>query len=386
MRSKNSLISFKRNNTLDFLRLISAIFVILHHSYPLTGNSSQLSVLGPIAVSTFFVISGYLVSQSWFSDPTPSIFLWKRILRIVPGLFAMAIFTITIIGPLNTSLPLSEYYLNIYTWKYLATIFIFISPTSLPGVFISNPFPIAVNGSIWTIPIEFRMYILLCIIGVIGMLKDRKVLLSIVLLSFIIYLNILFSNLFPLDLFTRALESIGIGEFLYTFISNGTPSGVPAYNIIFFIGTLFYLYEDRIKFRFLIALGAFIILLITCVLGGSYFFIALLLCLPYLVLYLGQLPIKQLCNIGGKYGDYSYGLYIYAFPIQQTIAHFIPKISPTQMFIFSLPSTFVLSFISWWLIENKALSLKKIDILKTFQYIFLHKKLERTTDDILLTK
>ena len=103
-------VNIERNNTLDFLRLISAIFVILHHSYPLTGNNSLLSVLGAIAVSTFFVISGYLVSQSWFSDPTPSRFLWKRILRIVPGLVTVVIFTIIIIGPVNTSLPVREYF------------------------------------------------------------------------------------------------------------------------------------------------------------------------------------------------------------------------------------------------------------------------------------
>jgi peptidoglycan/LPS O-acetylase OafA/YrhL len=98
---------------------------------------------------------------------------------------------------------------------------------------------------------------------------------------------------------------------------------------------------------------------------------ALLLCLPYLVLYIGQLPVKQLCNLGDKYGDYSYGLYIYAFPVQQTIAHFIPKINPIQMFTLSLPVTFVLAFISWWLIEKKALSLKKIDPTK---YLFRRSK------------
>ena len=362
-------VNIERNNTLDFLRLMSAIFVILHHSYPLTGNNSLISLLGAIAVSTFFVISGYLVSQSWFSDPTPSRFLWKRVLRIVPGLVTVVIFTIIIIGPVNTSLPMRDYFYNVNTWKYLTNIFIFIQPPSLPGVFTSNPYPIGVNSSLWTIPLEFRMYILLCIIGAIGLLKEKKVLLGIVVLSCFMYFSNVLSNVWGLNVFIHALESIGISGYLYALINNGIPSGYPAYNILFFIGTLFYLYKDRIKFNCWIALGAFIGLSVTNRSDDSYFLIALLICLPYLVLYIGQLPVRQLCNVGDKYGDYSYGLYVYAFPVQQTIAHFMPKISPIQMFALSLPATFILAFISWWFIEKKALSLKKIDPTK---YLFIH--------------
>src|SRR5271157_4731587 len=166
-----------RNNTLDVLRLISAVFVIFHHSYPLTGNPSMFAYLGTIAVSTFFVISGYVIAQSWFSDPTPLKFFWKRMLRLVPGLAAVLIFTIFIIGPINTSLPLKEYFFNINTWKYSIVIFIFSPLQTLPEVFMSNPYPIAINGSLWTIPLELRMYILLCIMGVIGILKDKRLLL-----------------------------------------------------------------------------------------------------------------------------------------------------------------------------------------------------------------
>jgi peptidoglycan/LPS O-acetylase OafA/YrhL len=150
-------------------------------------------------------------------------------------------------------------------------------------------------------------------------------------------------------------------------------TGIPSYNILFLIGTLFYLYKDQIKFNNWIALGAIIGLLVAIISAclsssepgrDSYFLIALLIFFPYIVLYLGQLPIKQLYNIGDKYGDYSYGLYIYAWPVQQTIAHFMSRISPTKMFALSLSTTFILAYFSWWLIEKKALSLKKIDPLK----------------------
>lgn len=303
-----AVVRIERNNTLDVLRLISAVFVILHHSYPLTGNSSLLSTLGAIGVSTFFIISGYLISQSWFSDPSPSRFLWKRILRIVPGLIALSIFTIIFIGPINTNLSMREYFFNTATWKYLTTTFIFMGGQSLPGVFISNPYPLDINGSLWTIPVEFRMYILLCIIGVIGILKNRKVFPSIVLLSCLIYFNTLLSNIWLLNIITHALETIGISGYLYPLISNGIPSGYPAYNILFFIGALFYLYRDKINFNNWIPFGASIGLLGATFLGNPFFSIALLVCLPYFVLYLGQLPVKQLYNSGERYGDYSYGL------------------------------------------------------------------------------
>lgn len=362
-------IKINRNNTLDVLRLIAAMFVMLHHSYPLTGNFSPFSTLGDIAVSIFFIISGYVIVQSWYSDPTPLRFFWKRMLRIMPGLVSVVIFSILVIGPINTSLSLQEYFFNINTWMYSEAILIFTQKSlalkTLPGVFMSNTFH-EINGSLWTVPLEFRMYIILCIMGVIGMLKDRRVLLSIVMLSCVIYLHNLLSNVWALNICATILGYVGITGYLSPLINYRIPINLSSYNLLFLIGMLFYLYKDQIKFNHWIALGALIGLLVTFVSANSYFLIALLIFLPYLVLYLGQLPIKQLHNIGDRYGDYSYGFYIYAFPVQQTIAHLMPRISPVQMLALSLPATFIIAYFSWWYIEKKALSLKKMDPLKLF--------------------
>jgi len=382
MINKNfAVITKDRNNTLDILRLMAAVFVILNHSYPLTGNIGILcGVLGGgIAVGTFFTISGYVIAQSWFSDPTPSRFLWKRVLRLVPGLVAVVIFTIFIIGPINTSLSLQEYFFNIHTWMYLLVILLFRPIRTLPGVFILNAYPTAVNGSLWTIPLEFRMYILLCLMGMIGMLKNRKIFLSIVILTCTIYIYSILLPVWPVNILTNAFGYIYINEYILHTVNAGIPLDYPPYNLLFCIGTLFYLYKDQIKFNNGLALVAAIGLLVSSIsfsivsANVSYLLIAILICLPYLVLYLGQLPIKQLYNIGDRYGDYSYGLYIYAFPVQQTIAHFMPKISPIPMFALSLPTTFIFAYSSWWLLEKKALSLKKREpkkiFLDTFTYI-----------------
>jgi peptidoglycan/LPS O-acetylase OafA/YrhL len=114
-----------KNNTLNVLRLISAVFVIIYHSCPLTGNFSSLfGILAGIGIGTFFIISGYFIIQSWFSDPTPSRFLWKRLLRLVPELAAMVIFPIFFIGPINTRLPLKEYFFDIHVWLYFGVILV----------------------------------------------------------------------------------------------------------------------------------------------------------------------------------------------------------------------------------------------------------------------
>lgn len=114
-----------RNNTLDVLRLIAAMFVMLHHSYPLTGNFSPFSTSGDIAVSIFFIISRCVIVQSWYSEPTPLRLFQKRMLRITPGLVSMVIFSILVIGPINTSSSLQEYFFNINTWMHSEAISIF---------------------------------------------------------------------------------------------------------------------------------------------------------------------------------------------------------------------------------------------------------------------
>lgn len=341
---------YRFNNNFDFLRILAALLVILSHSYALSGNGALEPLgyltntisLGYIGLIMFFVISGYLISTSYHRDPSPYRYFWKRFLRIVPGLTVAVLFTIFVIGPLVTTYPLKDYFYNFSTWSYFSIILatvtstgIFIMPQDLPGVFTNNPFPTAVNGSLWSLPVEFMMYISLFVLGLFGLIHKRKE------IVFIITLMLITAYIFQL-----------IPHFLLNML----------YLMIFFmVGSLYFLYDKKVKYNIKIAFFLLIIWILSF--KTVLFNLTSFICLPYLVLYIAQVPLPHL-NKTGKYGDFSYGLYVYAFPIQQTIAYFIQGISVIEMFLLSFLSTLPLAILSWRYIESKALKLKKIEIEK----------------------
>jgi peptidoglycan/LPS O-acetylase OafA/YrhL len=171
-------------NNFDLIRLFAAALVVFSHSCILTdGNYSHepLSILtggsyalGRIAVDIFFVISGFLITMSFESTNSLPNFLWKRCLRIFPALIVLLFLTTFIIGPIATALPLHEYFSRDDTYAYLTNVRLFRLQYSLPRVFENNPYPNAVNGSLWTLAYEFVCYLLVAILGVLGILKKRK--------------------------------------------------------------------------------------------------------------------------------------------------------------------------------------------------------------------
>lgn len=122
--------------------------------------------LGPLGVFIFFAISGFLVSESWDRDPHLLRFFQRRLLRILPGLTVCVLLTVGVLGPLLTTLPLSDYFANQHTLGYMRTIGLYVT-YYLPGVFDSNRYPNAVNGSLWSLPVEFLMYVIVALIGVL---------------------------------------------------------------------------------------------------------------------------------------------------------------------------------------------------------------------------
>jgi peptidoglycan/LPS O-acetylase OafA/YrhL len=146
----------------DLVRLFGAILVIFGHSYPLTGVAGPglaANGVATIGVKIFFVVSGYLIAQSWLRDPNLPRFLIRRCLRIFPALIVLIFVTTFIVGPLLSRLPASEYFTHPETYNYLQNILLYIN-YFLPGVFEKNIYPNAVNGSLWSLPAEFSMYIL----------------------------------------------------------------------------------------------------------------------------------------------------------------------------------------------------------------------------------
>lgn len=334
-----------KENNFNLLRFVAASFVMVSHSYdlskiaaePLSNLTGYLS-FGFLALYTFFCISGFLVTRSWLSDPRFMVFCKKRFLRIFPALVVVVLFNAFVIGPLVTILPLKNYFENPYTISYLKNVFLFPLSDYLPGVFLSNPMPF-VNGSLWTLPIEVSLYVMLLFLGIIGLVSRRYA---------------IFFVLIALLLLDRTI--LQKPEYARMFILTLPVTYVVHLGIFFFVGSLFYLYREILVINRWIIIGALLLMVISFRI--PYGNIICYFALPYLIFCLAFSDIPLLRYFTRK-TDVSYGIYIYAFSIQQTLLHFFVFENAIVFFIRAYILTLVLAFLSWKFIEKPCLRLKE---------------------------
>lgn len=335
-RTIDELLNDRRNN-FDFIRFIAATLVIFSHAYPLTGNNGaepfgflsngQMS-FGGLAVKIFFVISGFLITQSFDRSKDLLHYSKARILRIFPALIVVVLLSVFIMGPIFTNLNSKNYFLHPETIDYFKTITMYWMQYDLPGVFQSNPNQ-GVNGSLWTLWFEFFFYIVVALLGVTKLLNKKIVVVGFVLASILFYLG---RGNFYTDLFRY-----------------------------FSAGMLFYLFRKNIIQNGWIALLSFMVIAFT--IKTTYFNYTLPVFGSYIIFYLSFHEKVRLYHFG-KHGDFSYGLYIYAFPIQQMLVYISNnKLSALENFLAAFPITLVFAFASWHLIEKNALKLKKVSII-----------------------
>ena len=179
-------------NSLDLLRLVAAIFVLYSHQHALLGQAEPTffgwNTYGGVGVTIFFFLSGMLVWTSWARDPHWGRFFMRRSLRIFPALWVVVLGTAFVLGPVFSTLSVADYFADQETWRYLSTAMMLIRHT-LPGVFSDNPFPQAVNGSLWTLPVEFLCYVSVAVLGSVkfmpkGIAVALCLLLTVLLASF----------------------------------------------------------------------------------------------------------------------------------------------------------------------------------------------------------
>lgn len=321
----------------DFLRLVAAFSVLVSHTRPLHDNTFPLGILGAAAVYTFFAMSGYLVSGSWERDPHLGRFFARRILRVFPGLAIVILIAALLIGPLLTTNSLQEYFNDPRFASYCRSMLLFPAYTvTLPGVFENNPYKNTVNGSLWTLPMEIFMYATLGLLGSLGLLH-KKVVLPLLALAIALCLSLALQH--PRDLFLTMDEN-----------------ELVTCACCFFGGMFMWYGKDYLPtWRW-----AWIPVLLSAVFLSTspYLPVVLLLGVPYAAISFAKASTPILRR-SGRFGDFSYGIYIYAFLIQQTIIAVIPSIDVTIYFISTSFITVFAAFLSWHIIEKPANSLKK---------------------------
>ncbi|MHB0849822.1 acyltransferase family protein [Stutzerimonas nitrititolerans] len=328
-------------NNFDFLRFFAASAVVIGHCYWLSGAGAAEPVrlftgsmdMADIAVNLFFVMSGFLIAASWMNSRSVLDFAAKRALRIFPALCVSVLFTVLVVGPLATGLPLKDYLSSSETLRYLGNMAL-ITHFHLPGVFTGNPFPDTVNGSVWTLPYEVLMYATVLALGLLRLFGRIAVL--VVPMS----LLIIHFHLAP----ALGLES--------DILRKSTRLGM-----FFFFGSALYLYRRELPWNWKIALSLLALTLLSA--RTELWFYIHVLTLPYLTIYLAHLRIPRLSGFG-KYGDFSYGIYIFSFPIQQLLMHWLgPQLSLGAFMAISLSASIAIAALSWHFIESPALQLKR---------------------------
>jgi peptidoglycan/LPS O-acetylase OafA/YrhL len=288
-----------------------------------------------LGVYIFFTISGYLIAESWDRDPNIGRFFARRALRIFPGLTACVLLTVFVLGPCFTTLSLAEYFSNSHTWQYLRNVALNIV-YFLPGVFQENLVPNAVNGSLWSLPVEFIMYVMVSLAGV--MHGGRWLHAGLAVLSCGV-------SYFWAQRTEQPLAFYGI-DVREIFICG-------AY---FWVGATVYKFGLRRHFSLYLTLLASAALFVLARWTPVLAFGAWVL-LPLAVLSFG-FDNSAILNRFTRSGDYSYGIYIYAFPIQQSVVHLWPSVPVTLYILICGALTLACAILSWHLIEKRALAFK----------------------------
>jgi peptidoglycan/LPS O-acetylase OafA/YrhL len=328
--------------------MIGALIVVVEHSAALL-DPARLGVFpaawnfspGYIALMGFFAMSGYQISGSWCREPSWWRFCAKRVLRLWPPLLFVVLVTALVIGPLVTTLAPAEYFAAPETWGYIvhnAGLYTLQHP--LPGVFVHNPWPWSANGSIWTLPMELTGYLLVLALGAAGLFR-RAPWLTIALTLTLVVLD---------RRFDAGIGDPGDGgSFLQVPIGS-----MVAFLVAFSIGMVLHTYRHRIPRSPHIA----------WLLAGFYIAVhntaAEAVALPFMAGY-GALVLAH--HWPARLEGYdswisgSYGLYIWAFPVQQLliIAGFDTQWSLT---ISALPLTYLCGWLSWRYIEAPTMALR----------------------------
>jgi peptidoglycan/LPS O-acetylase OafA/YrhL len=321
-----------RDNNFDTMRLMAALCVVVSHSFPISYSATAVqplfllshgqTTLGTVSVYVFFVLSGFLITGS-FERQLPHRFVLARGLRLLPGL-AVVLFILTfVVGPILTTIPLGEYFHSGKTYYFFAkNLSLTGYVNELPGVFGTNPVPHVVNGSLWTLNYEAKCYLLVFLVGIAGLLTRYTL-----------------GALWAVALFCSwQWENWSTAEFGSCFLGGAV------------------LYACKPPLRWWIAVLCAVIWTASLWAG---FRLASATVGAYIVIYIGLSPVIRLPKVT-RWGDLSYGTYIWAWPVQQSVTLALGSAITWYLNLFiSTPIILLIAVLSWRFVEGPALNLRK---------------------------
>jgi peptidoglycan/LPS O-acetylase OafA/YrhL len=357
-----------RNNAFGFLRLALAVLVVFSHSFPvggfgtdpLDGITKERLSIGSFAVAMFFALSGFLIARSATNCPSVFRFLWHRFLRIFPGYWVCLVVCACLFVPVMSfiefdtltgafSLPWNTpqsfiignaglFHLNEFSIPGI----MFIQPNTIAGLLRQNPVPCILNGTLWTLPIEVSCYLAVAALAAIGVLRRARFIIAALfvvswpLYAFYYFDPVGFSGCFPIRGF----------KFLVMLCP------------FFVAGAACFLYREKIPYS--LTLFVISVALLAASLPFGVFGLVAPLAMTYAFLWLAfALPFARF----DRKGDFSYGTYIYAFPVQQTLA--LMRIQDHGFIVYfagTLLLTSIFAFLSYRLIEAPCLRWKNLTV------------------------
>ena len=395
--SENKVISLGQalnghNNALGLIRLLLASLVIVDHAFPLGGfgkdpfwyaTHGQAS-LGSLAVAGFFAISGYLIAKSGMSGDVVQ-FMWKRTLRIFPAYWAVLLFTAFIVAPLlwlaaGGTLPsyfsgtgngvgASPYFFITGNWTLnIGTygIYDLLVNTTPYGQEIHGS---ALNGSIWTLIYEWQCYLLIGVLVLFAVMKNAKIIVPFLAVTY---------------LFAQVAITFGwqpITAVLPSFLSDPFTASL---GFTFLMGSVFAVYSRQVPFDGRLGLISLIVMGVSMRVGG--FTTIGTAAGAYFVLFLAAWLPQKTHWIGQK-NDYSYGIYIYGFLVEQVLAYLmVYKLGFIPFVIISWAVTFGLAWLSWHVVEKRAMSLKDWGPGKGVNYWYQRTRFDRVVSRLRSSK
>ena len=326
------------------LRCLAAAMVIYYHATLTTGGGGPPDIClwlnwdessGRIAVDFFFVTSGFLVTGSFLRRQHVVDFVWARFIRIVPAYTVCILLCTFVMGPLFTNMSFRDYFFDPGTYTYAANnLNLYMNSDlkwNLPGVFAGNPQTTMVNGSIWSLVIEVRMYLCAALLGLFGVLS-RRWLFNIVLTWLLI-------------LGASHPESIP-----FLFLQQGYFAKISA---LFGLGAFCYVNRAWMPIHGGIVL-ALIALTYACRSTGRYPYLFAVSEVFFVFWFAYNIPWRGF----DCFGDYSYGMYLWGYPAQQMLAAMFGGLTHLVNALFGLVIAGALGVASWHLVEKPALRLK----------------------------